>query len=240
MKKLVYLSSIILVILFSEAKAQNGSKYVGNDGSLHVFEMYDDTGNRIKTAEEMGVQGSPMVYNGWASGTVRFGSGRVFSDTGLNFSLVEKKLYMSKEHKIFEMTLPINSFSLTFPTENGDSILYQFKKGYPAIDDNDQSSFYRVLYEGENMQLLQWNHKKVRDVYTYGSGREKVFELVQQLYVYFPKDKTMTAVKMAVPGIKKALPAYSGSIETYISSHKMNTKDQGQMVDLVAYLDKHK
>ena len=240
MKKLIYLSSLSLVILFSSAKAQNGSKYVGNDGSLHIFEMYDDAGNRIKTAEEMGVKGSPMVYNGWASGTVRFGNGRTFSDTGLNFSLVEKKLYMTKENKIFEMTLPINSFSLIFSTENGDSVLYQFKKGYPSIDDNDNNSFYRVLFEGENMQLLQWNHKKVREIYTYGSGKEKEFELVQQLYVYFPKENTITAVKPAVTSIKKALPAYNNSIETYVSSHKINSKDQGQMVDLVAYLDKHK
>ena len=147
---------------------------------------------------------------------------------------------MTKENKIFEMTLPINSFSLIFSTENGDSVLYQFKKGYPSIDDNDNNSFYRVLFEGENMQLLQWNHKKVREIYTYGSGKEKEFELVQQLYVYFPKENTITAVKPAVTSIKKALPAYNNSIETYVSSHKINSKDQGQMVDLVAYLDKHK
>ncbi len=242
MKKVLQLSAINFLWLFllNTANAQNGSKYVGNDGSLHVFEMYDDAGNRIKTAEEMGVKGNPLLYDGWGTGTVYYGNGKSFTDTGINFSLVEKKLYMTKEKKIFALILPITSFSLRFPSENGDSILFKFKKGYPSIDENDNTSFYRVLFEGDNMQLLQWNHKKVRDIYTYGSGREKEFELVQQLYVYFPKENMITAVKTAIPAIKKALPAYSESIETYITSHKINAKDYGQIVDLVAYLDKHK
>jgi hypothetical protein len=231
---------VLLLLNAVSAQTSVNTKFIGNDGAMRVYDMYDDAGNRIKTAGEMGVNGDPMLHGGWATGVVRFQDGKVFADTAMNFSLVEKKLYYALQDRLFQIVLPVKEFSLHFENENGDSTVYHFRSGFPAIDDNDATSLYQVLFEGDNMQLLQWNHKKVREIFNYGSGSEKVFELVQQLYVFFPKERIMTAVKPAIPAIKKTLPTYSKSIEAYFSTHKLNTKDKGQMADLVAYLDKHR
>ena len=233
---------LFALLLLHTASAQTAlnPRFIGNDGAMRIYDMYDDAGNRIKTASEMGVTGSPMLHNGWATGVVRCRDGKIFADTAMNFSLVEKKLYYAQQNRLFQIVLPVKEFALHFDNENGDSTVYLFRNGFPVIDENDANSLYQVLFEGDNMQLLQWNHKKVREIFNYGSGSEKVFELVQQLYVYFPKENMMTAVKPAIPAIKKTLPAYTQGIEAYFSTHKLNAKDKEQMIDLVAYLDKHR
>lgn len=239
MKKHIRLFVLVFIVLFCTRSllAQN-TKFIGNEGTLRYFELYDGEGKPIKMASEMGVNGSPMLLDGWASGVVRYKNGVVFADTAMNYSTFDNKIFYIENNKIYQIVLPVASFYLTY-TKNGEAVNYHFKSGIPAIDDHDTSALYEVLYEGENLQLLQWNHKKVKELSNYGSSREKVFYPEKQLYLYRPKEQAITSLKPSLSSLKKVLPAYAEMIQDYAQSKKHSLKTNDQLVDLMAYLDKH-
>lgn len=244
MKKNSWLFTIVLfcLLISQQLAAQTlatGSKFIGNEGTLRFFELYDNEGNRIKMASEMGVTGTPLLRGGKAVGMIHYQNGSTFSDTSMNLSLLNNTLYFTRSKKLFQIVLPVDSFTLTFPDEDNGSVIYHFKSGFPAIDDHDASSLYEVLFEGQNLQLVQWNRKTVKEIFNYGSAREKQFVLEQQLYVYFKKEKTIAALKKSLPAIKKTLSAYSAIIKNYLAENKISARDTEEIADLIAYIDRH-
>lgn len=238
MKKDLRLFAMVFLGLFcTQTLLAQSTKFVGNEGTLHYFELFDGEGKPIKMASEMGVNGSPMLLEGWASGVVRYKNGVVFADTAMNYSTFDNKIFYIENNKLYQIVLPVASFYLTY-TKSGEAVNYHFKSGIPAIDDHDTSALYEVLYEGANLQLLQWNHKKVKELSNYGSSREKEFYPEKQLYLYRPKEQTITSIRPSLASLKKVLPAYAEMIQDYTKSKKLSVKTNDQMVDLVAYLDK--
>lgn len=239
--RLFGISCILAGISVSLAAQNLGSntRYVGSGGGLSFFEWYDSEGNRIKTASEMGVKGTPMLHEGWGNGKVVYVSGQKLVIEKMNFSLCENTLYYTLDKKLFRIVLPVASFEITIPDDEGDDYTYRFKSGYPAVDSQDELSLYEVLYEGDNMQLLQWDHKKVKERFSYGASREKEFALEQQLYLYQPREKNMMALKQGLPAIRKTLPAYAEVISEYAEKRKLKMHNKQELADLIAYLDKH-
>lgn len=238
MKNLVISFVTLLFIGFQHQQViAQTSTFVGNEGTLRFFELYDSEGKPIKTASEMGVNGSPMLLEGWASGVVHYKNGVVFADTAMNYSLFDNQLFYVRDHRMFKIVLPVASFYLSY-MDKGEAVNYHFKSGYPAVDGHDSASLYEVLYEGDNLQLVQWSHKKVKESFGYGSGHEKSFAPEKILYVYIPKENTMTELRPAIAAIKKRLPAYADIINEYCVKNKINIKDEEQVTALFAYLDK--
>jgi len=232
---------LLIILLLSQQLSQAQMQYAGNDGTMRFFEMRDDQGALIKTASEMGVKGSPMIQDGWEAGIIHFKNGLQFNDTVMNFSLYNNKLYIARNNRYLELVQPAVSFTLNFRNESGTIDTHVFKNGYPGIEDHDSTCMYEVLYDGENLQLISWEHKKVIETFNYGSPHEKEYALVQKLYLYLPKEKKITALSSyAVQSAKKSLPAaYADNIQSYAASHKLNGKDKNQFVDLLSYLDKN-
>ncbi len=239
MKEALRLFSMVYFLLLLGQPLFAQTKYIGNSGAMSFFEVYDMEGNRIKSAGEIGINGTPLLRAGWATGTVEFLNGSLVAYKNITFSLCEHKLYYTQNKKLYLVAQPIASFNINYVNDDGDSIRYRFKNGFPIIDNQDPESLYEVLFEGDNLQLLQWNHKKIKEVLNYGGAREKEFTLEQQLYVYLPKEQKIAPLKQAIPAIKKTLPAYADVIKTYFDTHNANIRDKDDLVYLMAYLDTH-
>jgi hypothetical protein len=244
MKILCRLLVLLSAAAIHPAKAQTlsqNSNYIGGSGVLRVLELYDNEGNRIRMASEMGVQGTPLLQEGWGKGKIFYHSGETLLGKYINFSLYNHKLYYVQDKKMYEVVKPVDSFSVSFPHEDGTECTYFFRSGYPSVENRETDQFYEVLYQGSTLELVQWNHKKVRDVFNYGGSREKDYALDQQLYVYDPKGKTMTPLKAALPAIRKSLPGYATIINEYTATHKIGSlKDKREMIELMAYIDRHR
>jgi hypothetical protein len=224
----------IITLFGQQLKAQ----FAGNAGTLSFFELRDNEGGLIKTASEMGVVGNPMMLPDWGYGKIHFLSGKIFADSAMNLSLYNHKLFVKHENRFFEIVQPFSAVTLIYHGENGPDEAHTFKNGFPAVNGHDETAVYEVLFEGENLQLLTWIHKKVIETFNYGSPREKEYSLVQQYYVYMPKEKKMTQLSSyAINSVKKSLPAYADNIQAYYASHTINTRDKQQVLDLLAYLD---
>lgn len=234
MKKITLL---LLAFVLIKADAQQVGKLAGSNGVPKYYEFYDNSGNRIPTAEMADVNGSPFLKEQWGKGVVKFRNGKEFTDT-MNYSLYENKLYYKKENKVFPISNAVDEFLLTYKNETGEEEVYFFKSGYPVADKNDINSFYEVVYKGAGLHLLKWEHKKISETADYGNVRTKEFAGVEQCYVYAAADNTMTYLPKTTAAVKKALPQYAAAIDMYVSQHKMNWKDAKQLGALITFLDK--
>jgi hypothetical protein len=147
-------------------------------------------------------------------------------------------LFIKRENRFFEIVQPVASVTLRAHDENAAEIVHTFKSGFPAINTHDAGTMYEVLFEGENLQVLTWAHKKVIETFNYGAPRGKEYQLIQQFYVFLPKENKITVLNsFTVTALKKTLPAYADTIQAYCTLHNMNTKNKTQINDLLAYLD---
>jgi len=236
MKKLLFLLMVLFQISgYAQLGAAN-PKYLGNDGVPSYKQFYDNSGNLIPVGIE-DVGGTQMISEQWGYGIVRLKNGRQFIDSSMNFSLYQNLLFYMKGDKIFTLSTPAMEFLIISKDENNKDIKAHFKCGYPSVDKNDNNTFYEVLYEGTGLQLLNWKHKKIEESSNYGSVREKNFKLVQQVYVYEIKEEKMINISFNINAFKKKLPEFSANIDSYTVQHKMNWKDQNQIIGLISFLD---
>ena len=237
MKQLLRQMMIIAVtaLLCQQLKAQS---YSGNEGTLRFFELKDMDGGLIKTASEMGVNGSPMLFPDWSAGTIHFQSGKVFADSAMNFSLYTHTLFIKRDNRFFEIVQPVASVTLRSHDENANEIIHTIKSGFPAVNGHDTTTMYEVLFEGENLKVLTWAHKKVIETFNYGAPRAKEYQLIQQFYVFIPQENKITILNSyTVAALKKTLPSYADAIQAYCTQHNINTKSKSQINELLAYLD---
>lgn len=227
----------LYVFLFITIPFISKSQMLGEEG-FRLYDFRDTEGSLIKFGSEMGVVGSPMLREGWAAGTIKFKSGKTFTDTAINYSLYTNKLYLKRDDRYLELVQPADAFTLTFQLEGGATVDHHFKSGYPAVNDLTENSFYEVYFDGKNIQLVGWLHKKVVQPFTYGGPSEKSYSLIQDFYLYHAAEKKMIPISSFSPdALKKLIPGYASNISTYCSSHKVSSKNREQYVGLLSFLD---
>jgi hypothetical protein len=235
MKKLAIL---LLTGFCIQAKAQNPANLASD--APQYFEFYDMTGKRIPNGEMTDVNGTSLLHQEWGKASIVLANGKQFADTGINYSLLENKVFFRRAGGVYVIPSPVKEFIITYKNNDGTEDKSHFRSGYPAIDRRDSSALYEVLYEGSAMQLLKFQHKKVEEVYTYGGPVARQFALDEYYYVYLSQEGKMIPVKADIHSFKKGLPAYSSEISNYANTHKIAGNNEDQFVSLIAFLDKKK
>lgn len=240
MKKLFIVSVSICLLVCSKTSLAQKLEYMGNGGTMRFFEMYDTEGQPIKTASQTGATGTPMLQPGWGKGKVVYRNGQTFSSDAINFSVFDNKLFYVNNQKLFTIVLPVESFTITYPSDENDSVTYHFVSGFPAVDGQTVEHFYEVVTDGKNLRLLKYHQANVKEVFSYGNTRTKEFGHSQQWYVYFPKDDKIVSVQPSLSALSKTLPDYSGSIKAYGSANHFKPKEAKALANLFTYLDNNK
>ena len=63
---------------------------------------------------------------------------------------------------------------------------------------------------------------------------------MESLYIFLPKEDKMVYLNgTGMQTLKRALPAYEQLIEAYFTSHRSIGKNNDQLINLFAYMDKH-
>ncbi|MDE3235258.1 MAG: hypothetical protein KGO81_04825 [Bacteroidota bacterium] len=234
MKKFFYL---LLFLLTSVAAFTQNGKLIGSDGVSSYLYFYDTYGNLIPTADMADVNGSPMLKDGWGYGVVKLKNGQQFVDSLMNFSLFENKLFYKKENKVFVLPYETDEFLIVYKERNNTESKYHFKSGYPDQGKNTAATFYQVLYEGANIELLDWEVKRIEEHFTYGNVREKDFVYRNLYFLYDKKNKSLVEFPTVAANLAKKMPLYEAAIKNYLSAHKVNYKVPEQVAQFTAYLD---
>jgi hypothetical protein len=210
---------------------------VGVEG-VRLLEFRDVDGMLFKSGNELGVRGTPMVEDGWGRGRVHFKNGLDFADSAINMSLYNGRLYVRRNNRYIELVQPAASVSLSFQHEDYSTVTYEFKSGFPAIGELSENTLYEVLFEGNNLQLLSFERKKVVDPNNYGGSTQKEYATVRQLYLYQPAEKKIVLLKSySMDAFRSSLPSYEKALTKYAVSGKKNPKNKEQFLELLTYLE---
>ena len=232
-----------LVCLFLAASAQLNVTYAqafeGSDGIPRNLEFDDVAGRPIPIADHSNIVGTPFFKDNWAFGIIRLVNGSMFSDSTMNYSLYNDGLFLKRGSNLYPVNYPVKEFIMSYAVAGNTRTPYYFKSGFPAIENNNTSTFYQILFKGNTMMLLKREHKKVKEIFIYSGSFQREYVLQQEYFVYMPKDNKMIqlGIKLNLNMLRKNLPAFALQLERYNSAHGSRIKTDGELIDLFTYLD---
>jgi hypothetical protein len=236
MKHIIVLALILSCSIASIA--QVSGKHMGSTGVGGDLSIQNNDGKMIPIGAQEDTKGSPLLLEQWVNGKVNLKNGSSFTDTALNYSLYEDKLYFKKNNDFFIVAGIINDFYLTSADENKN--LLHFVSGYPTTATTSENTFFQLLADGGHYQLLKWRHKKIREVYSYG-GRPETEYVNQEAYFIFEKSAhKMWGIgnKTNTQQIKNTLSVDDATWKAYLDNKSSYSKGENALIELIGYLNK--
>jgi hypothetical protein len=203
--------------------------------SVQAQFMQDINGRVVNEMTYTDVEGSPYLFEEWNTGIVKaVENEKVFDGLKMRYDAYKDEVEYEKNGKMYRLSSEISAFTL--PT--GDA-LYEFRRGFPAIGDQTEKSFYRVLSDG-NTKVLKRFEMKMREEKPYNSATvTKRFDLDEQLYVL--KNGTMYPVKTNDrKGILKLVSDEKNLMNYVIKEEQLNFRTEDDIVKLLEEYDAYK
>ena len=231
--------SLFVLTLLINVNAQVSGKHVGSSGVGGSFSIQNTDGKMIPIGAQEDTKGSPLLLDYWTPGTVFLKNGVKFTETALNYSLFEDKLYFKRDNQFFIVAGVIGAFILSPNGEANDTSSYYFVNGYPSTALTNENSFFQVLTDGKKYQLLKWQHKKIREIYSYGGRNETEYVNQEAFYAF---DKTVRKLinignKANNANIKNTLSVDDATWKAYSEIHPTNVKGEKGMITFMNYLN---
>lgn len=197
--------------------------------------MQDINGRVVTEQTYTDVEGSPYMIEEFNKGIVTMvKDNQVYDGVPMRYNAYKDELEYEKDGKHYLLGPEIISFSI--PT--GDA-LYEFRRGFPAVGDLTENSFYQVLHDGTT-QLLKHYGKRMREEKAYNSATAtKRFDGTEQLFVL--KGGKMNPIKKNDKKELLSLLSDEKNLMNYvIKEEQLNFKSEGDMVKLLEEYDAYK
>ena len=229
MKKSISFFSLYLFCLCAFAQTTNNS-------SNYFIEAYDVNGKPFTFKTKMNVEGSPMLSESWNIGVVNFEKGQAITKIELQFNLHENELYFRKDNLVYTFADPVREFSFSYNDEDQLRTV-KFRNGYAAQQKRTINSFYEVMADGKNLQLLKYVSKIVREKYEYSQPIKKYYDIKEELFIQNNMTGELIAIKKDRQSVNKALPAYSNSINKLTKENNLDLNSENGLIRLIELLN---
>jgi len=198
---------------------------LGNLNSSAFVEGFDIKGKPFTAKKEESIEGSPMLNDEWAQGSVKFTNRRLLTKVELQFSVYDNELYFRKDNIVYMFADPVKEFSFSY-SDNSGSHNVLFRNGYPDFDNRKGSSFYQVLADGSKIQLLKYMYKRISENNPYASPGERTYNDIEELFVYDSAKGKLIRIKSDKTSLIKALPTCETNINNFFSARKKASEDE--------------
>jgi hypothetical protein len=130
------------------------------------------------------------------------------------------------------------SFELNSVDKENNNISKKFMCLFPSIENNTPATFYEVLGNGDQFQLLKYTHKRIKETVVYGGAPLKEYVMDDLYYIYDKAGKKMLALgsSHSLKAVKKVLPNYAAQMDAYLNTNKLNLKKEEDMIQLLQQL----
>lgn len=230
----------ICILFFEQTYSQ--LRYIGSDGTPRNYEFLDEEKKPIPIGDRGEITGSPLLQDQWTFGILKLQNGNMFSDSSVNYSLYYDKLFFKRDENIYPIDYPVKEFFIEASNKPEEKKIYHFGKGFPLIDQNDYSTFYEILFDGSSIKFLKKEDKQIRVSHPYNGPVEREYYTITDFFVFFPKENKIVELgkKVTLKDLRKNLSDYSGLIDSYSSSHKLDMKEDSDLNQLFSFLDSSK
>lgn len=225
----------LFILLLSCATLPMFAQITGN--AIQAVQFADANG-RILPAGAAGVQGTPYVFEKFGQGKIVFVNGMESVDSNLNYSLADHKLYYTQKNGLYVVNQQAKSFVLNSVDKDKNKVSKQFMCLFPSIENNTPATFYEVLGNGDNLQLLKYTSKRIKESAVYGGAPLKEYIADDLFYIYDKAAKKMVALgsALSLKVIKKGLPEFTAQIDALLNTNKLNLKKEEDMIQLLQQL----
>lgn len=204
------ISGLLIMAIGGRALAQDG--FVGQMGT-HSYDVFDQNGKSfVNPAPD--VAGSPFLTDEWRIGAVVVNTNRRFDSVKLRLNVSSQEVHILTNTNN-EIALAKGYIKeIVWPGRN------RFQNGFPAIDNQDELTFYEVMAEGK-LWLLHCVRKVITERKDAMSSEvNKEYTLFQDNYIYdgktvqrIKKDKAVLGGKeikfKSIDQLKQAIDSYN-------------------------------
>lgn len=215
--KTIKITILLLLVLVGFSKAQ----YIQDVQGRPVFEKsYVD------------VKGSPFLFNNWILGDVKLENGATHANVPLKYNIVDDILYFRapKDSSLLEFVIPVIRFK--FNEAFGGAL---FSKGFPAIENFTNQSYYQVLYDGK-VKLLKKQIKTILENKPYNSATTEKSFLESNLY-FALKGGEMQKLRPAKKSLLQLFTDKEAQVEDFIKKEKIDFKSDEDLAKVFKYYD---
>ena len=155
---------------------------------------------------------------------------------------IQTKINLAAQETVFITANGIEAYmpagmvkEITYADTSADGVilLYRFQTGFPAVDKQNNNTFYQVLVEG-HINLLKLTTKYLTEQKNELSGEiMRLFETYEDYYL-FAKD-SMKRIKKDKNFILGELADNQEAVADYIRANKLNLKNQAGLVQLFSF-----
>lgn len=202
-----------------------------NVGRLANF--YDQTGNSLVKTYSPDIVGSPFFNNDWTLAKLSLLHGTIVQPLAIKLNIESNALYFLDSTGKERVALDGLVKKIEGVAPASDGLSFVFKCGYPAIDQQNENYYYRVLAEGE-IELLMKVYKYIRvskneltgdaaeeflegsRLYAYGHNAIQIFESNKNFVLALMKDKEK-------------------EMNAFLDSNKINLKKTADLIKLFIY-----
>lgn len=194
-------------------------------------------GTPVKENRYPNVKGSPWLVDTWLEGEIWADGEKRLTNVKLRYDEYADEVILLKEGKSFRLNpATIQGFVVYVPESSDlEAKPYVYKNGYPEVDENSKSTFYRVLYEGKKGAFLYRTKVELfENAPTYGSAvNETSFVRKKRYYIY--KDGKMHPVRLKKKDILDVLN--DKAAEAYVAKNKLKLKKEEEVIQLMAAIE---
>ena len=222
---------ILLVFLNLSGKAQ--FNHAVTDGEGRTIQGLGDLAINVIKPED--TEGTPLLFEEWKKGRVLLRMNKVINGVSLQLNLERNVPYFQRDSIRYEFSDRVLEFSLLHEVA-GKADTFLFRSNYPLNGKYTDRSFYRVLAEGTQVQLLCYMYKTIQENFGFDKNYKRAYQLREELFIFLPATRQFFPVN-GKKSLQIALPGYAARIEQLCRLNKWNLKTTSQLQQLVWQLN---
>ncbi len=187
--------------------------------------LSDHNGSVLKPNKNNdGVQGNPYLTEDWCKGQIENRTGIKMDVEKLRFNIVQNRVEYEFNKQVYELAIPCIRFTIQLPSENGRVSPHLFQSNFPAVDDQNGTTFYEVTYNGK-CKLLKL-HKVIMSEYAepLSINRIKRMRKIAVFYIYTPVKNRIVKFNKRSGELESIFEDKKVEINEFIKNQKIRKK----------------
>jgi len=232
MKKPVYVCLVCILLSSFNLLAAQSSGAVFDFSNAQQF-MNDGNGRPLFVHNEFEIQGTPFYYDDYCVANLKVRRGKTYTGIKVKLNLQENLvIYDAGDGKEMAASSPIDRIEFIYCSDPAKNKVVV--SGYPAVDKQDESSFY-VLLDSGKVSLLKYIMVNYRDTKNYGSANTtRVFDQKELYYTYVP-GKGMARLLKDNAAVLLLLNNKKTALEKFMAANDIKCRREDDLVKVFAY-----
>ncbi|MBC6493098.1 hypothetical protein ACFSQD_02905 [Flavihumibacter stibioxidans] len=184
------------------------------------------------------VEGSQYLSETWVLGTVIFKNGGKAEGVVLNFDLYGNKPQFKQDNQVLDFGDPVKEVVFTGQV-TGQQKRFQFRNGYPEVDNLSEKFYYQVVADGPSIQVLKYLEKVVGEEMVSIGTVKKSFKSQEGIYLFNPLNNKIIKLPKNKKELQEQAPVFSDKLSAYMGANKgFNPRKEGDLVEMANQLNK--